>query len=825
MSPSQSSLNSLREQIASRLAVVRRALLGHFLAEGVARTLVVTVGLLLLSLGLDWWLDLSLTARLIYWGVVLASAAGVLFWFVVRPWRLPLGPIDVAAALDQKRHGPPLAPQVASVIQLVDSNPDQIGESEAMRETAVRASHAALEQIDFRTALNSKHLWTAIAVALGTLLLPAGIALAFPSTAKLWAERWFSGSDRPWPRSTRISVEGVKDGVLQVPRGEVFTVQAKVTDDKAPTQTVWLRQRPTEGKTQTYTLEKFSDGDFRLQLAPQQQPSRVEVWGGDGRAEPFKIIPVDRPKITSMLLTAQGPRETEPKKFDFKTTDSAVRLAPQTKAKFEFETNVECSAIKVETSSPGLDRFTNSGTNKHAVEWVHDAAVSLRIVLVSQESGLESHPQTVSIGELPDRAPRLSLRHSGVRLRVTPEATIPLTISARDDFGIRTLSLDLSTPQATIVKPVDEEGLEPRAEGRGPEKGEPAQTEGKDGEKTDREKTDREKTEAAAQPEGTPAPDAKPADTPMPTTPAEETTTPDGPMGPSHEGKDEGPGTMDPAADPQPSTLNSQPASPPPAPQPVSLFGPADPANQINVDHEHKLELTALKLEVGRTLVIAGVAEDDCILGRQSTRSAPLVFRIVKSEELFKEILQRQQQLRARLSKARDLADEQATKLPFVVDAESARLISRQHQVIAREVGQVAQGLDATVLEMQLNKLGGEEAWDLIATLIVKPLQTMTEIDLPAQRASLEELVRTPTEGLDEITAQQKKIVEDLDKILKNMAQWDSFIDIVNQVDYLKKIETGVLNQTEALKKSTQEEKKDDPKGEKKKEADSIFDN
>jgi hypothetical protein len=40
-------------------------------------------------------------------------------------------------------------------------------------------------------------------------------------------------------------------------------------------------------------------------------------------------------------------------------------------------------------------------------------------------------------------------------------------------------------------------------------------------------------------------------------------------------------------------------------------------------------------------------------------------------------------------------------------------------------------------------------------------------------------------------------------------------------VDYLKKIETGVLNQTEALKKTTQEEKKD----EKKKDADSIFDN
>ena len=107
--PPSNSLSSLRAEVAARLNVVRRALLGHFLADGVARTLVVTIGLLLLSLGLDWGLDLSLTARLIYWGVVLASAAGVLFWFVVRPWRLPLGPIDVAAALDQKRSGVPLA--------------------------------------------------------------------------------------------------------------------------------------------------------------------------------------------------------------------------------------------------------------------------------------------------------------------------------------------------------------------------------------------------------------------------------------------------------------------------------------------------------------------------------------------------------------------------------------------------------------------------------------------------------------------------------------------------------------------------------------------
>ena len=733
--------------MAARLNGVRRALLGHFLADGVARTLVVTIGLLLLSLGLDWGLDLSLTARLIYWGVVLASAAGVLFWFVVRPWRLPLGPIDVAAALDQKRSGVPLASQVASVLQLVEGNPDQVGESAAMRDQAVRASYASLAQINFGAALNSRHLWTAAAVAVAALLVPAGIALAFPSTAELWAARWFAGSDRPWPRSTQLEVVGVREGVLQVPRGEVFTLQVQVIDQKQPTQIVHLRQRPTEGKTQTLTLEKFAEGDFRLEMPPQQQTSRVEVWGGDGRAEPFRIVPVDRPRIVRMTLKAKGPRDTEPKTYDFNTSDSAVRLSPQTTAHFEFETNVECSTVKFETTSTSIAGFQKQDALKHAVDWVHQEAVSLRIVLVSKESGLESHPQTVSIGELPDRAPRLSMRHSGVRLRVTPEATIPLTISVRDDFGVHSAAVQLAVPALTAVKPVDEEETPP----------------------------------ATAAPAGT--------------QPAVETPKP---------------------APETPATTEPAPVVPPTTKVDQVLFGPASPALETQVDQEHRVELTAMKLEPGQTLVIIASAEDDCILGRQTTRSAPVVFRIVKAEELFREILLRQQQLRARLQKARDQADELTTKIPFAINAEDARTIARQHQVITREVGQVTQGLEATLVEMQLNKLGGEEAWDLISTIILKPLRALGDTELPAQRQNLEALVLSPGEGLDEIGIQQKKIVEDLDKILKNMSQWDSFIDIVNQVDAVIKLETRVRQQTEALKKHAEELRK--------KEADSIFD-
>ncbi|RLS51683.1 MAG: hypothetical protein DWH91_18505 [Planctomycetota bacterium] len=769
---------SLREQVAARLAVVRYSLRRHFLAEGLARMLVATVGLLLLSLGLDWWLDLSWNARLIYWMVVLSVASGLLYWFVIRPWKLPLGPIDVAAVLDQKRGGAPLASQVASVMQLAEASPDQFGESAAMREQAVRASHAALEQVDFTATLNPRHFWTAIAVAVGALMLPTGIALAFPSTARLWAERWFSGSDRPWPRSTRIVVEGVRNGVLQVPRGEAVALQVRVIDDEAPTEAVWLRQRPAEGKTQTLTLEKFADGDFRLQLAPQQQVSRMEVWGGDGRAEPFRVEPVDRPRITQIQLTARTPRDKTPQNYDFSATEGGVRLPPQTQVSLHFETNIECETVKVESTSATVPAFRRQSTLAHAVEWTHQESVSLRVVLVSSESGLESHPQSINIGELPDRAPRMSVRHSGVRLRVTPSATIPFTISARDDFGIAQVNLkqELAAISSKVSAPEEAAAPSPPSPAIGPE-------------------------------DTTATPPSSAVDSEAPPVSGSESTDPAAAL---PEVKESAPEAAPPIASPA-------------APRVATLFPPpvegggSQIPRQLVVDLEHRVEVADWKLEPGRTLVIFATATDDCVLGAQSTNSAPVIFKIVSDKELFKEILLRQQQLRVRLRKARDQADDMASKLKFAVTAEDARAIARQHQVVTREVGQVSQGLEATRLEMELNKLGGEEANQLIEEIVLKPLRNLAESDLPGQRQNLESLVESPGERLDEILAVQQKIVADLDKILKNMSQWDSFIDIVNQFDEVIKLETRVRDRTEELKKSAGEQRK--------KETDSIFDN
>jgi len=182
----------------------------------------------------------------------------------------------------------------------------------------------------------------------------------------------------------------------------------------------------------------------------------------------------------------------------------------------------------------------------------------------------------------------------------------------------------------------------------------------------------------------------------------------------------------------------------------------------------------------------------------------------VKPEELFREILLRQQQLRSRLRKARDQAEQLRDELKQASSLEQVADWMRKHQLVRREVGQVSHALNGSVEEMKLNQLGGEETYQLISQTVLKPLQNLHDREMEQQRQSFETLRSNTPDPMEQITSRQGKILDSLDQILKNMAQWDSFIDVVNQLNAVIKLEQLVKEKTEELKK---------------KQVDSIFDN
>src|SRR5439155_10929872 len=177
--------------------------------------------------------------------------------------------------------------------------------------------------------------------------------------------------------------------------------------------------------------------DFRYDLPAVEATTQVEIEGGDEYLGPFLIEPIDRPRIAELKLTSQHPAESAPQVHTFNGQEADLSFLPQTKLKLEFASNVPIAQAKVKGPAP-----PQRIDDRHfAIEWAHTQAQQIEIELIGTQANLASLPTPVTIGLKIDQPPRVSLAYSGVRQRVAPTAKIPLTILARDDYGVASVDV------------------------------------------------------------------------------------------------------------------------------------------------------------------------------------------------------------------------------------------------------------------------------------------------------------------------------------------------------------------------------------------------
>src|SRR5688500_8302977 len=457
-------LSDLQRQLVGRLEDFGRRVRTHLLVEGAARVLAVAVALGLLSLLIDRWLRLGLATRLILLTLGVGVIAFEAWRHVIVPLRLSLSPVALAAVRDRRGSGAsgsaaaPLASRVASVLQLPDLLRSGPGPSEAMVRRAVARSHESLREVRFADRLNGRRLqasWAAVALL---LLLPAMLVLASPSTAGLWFKRWFLGSSAPWPQRTYLTVPGLGGNKMLVPRGEPSVLLAGVREGSEEPESVTVKTRDVRGGKGGGPMTRFGPGDFRYDLPPLQSRLKVTLEGGDDEFGPFTIEPVDRPRITSLMLTSKHPAEAQAKTHAFAGQDADVAYLPRTDLALKWVANVPVAEARMKSlqAKPGTPEVPSPSNLRRLddrtfeVRWTHEQPVSLEIELVGKVGGLTSTPTPVSIGLKADQPPRVSLAYSGVRARVTPQARIPLTVQSRDDFGLAKVELLIKTEAAPV---------------------------------------------------------------------------------------------------------------------------------------------------------------------------------------------------------------------------------------------------------------------------------------------------------------------------------------------------------------------------------------
>ena len=97
--------------------------------------------------------------------------------------------------------------------------------------------------------------------------------------------------------------------------------------------------------------------------------------------------------------------------------------------------------MKSSTTQPSDADLRRLDDRTFELDWVQSAATQLQIELLGAESSLSSVPTSVSIGLKADHPPRVTLAYSGVRTRVTAQATIPLVAEVRDISALHGLIL------------------------------------------------------------------------------------------------------------------------------------------------------------------------------------------------------------------------------------------------------------------------------------------------------------------------------------------------------------------------------------------------
>ncbi len=238
-----------------------------------------------------------------------------------------------------------------------------------------------------------------------------------------------------------------------------------------------------------------------------------------------------------------------------------------------------------------------------------------------------------------------------------------------------------------------------------------------------------------------------------------------------------------------------------------------DAPPRIDVLLDHELKLADHQLAPGNLIKLRSTATDACALGVQQGFSRWLAFQIVSADELFYEILTRQREQRAKFKLALDSAKQQSVALETVATRDEAAAIARAQSVVNRQVWQTFNQLDASLQEMTLNDLGNPAARELMQSGIVTPLETLHSGLLARLGSAVGDLMAqepVPEEKRAEAVRISQQSVQAMEAILAQMAQWESFVDVINQLKHVIESQGKVLEATEQLDKQRTKDLFDD---------------
>ncbi len=234
------------------------------------------------------------------------------------------------------------------------------------------------------------------------------------------------------------------------------------------------------------------------------------------------------------------------------------------------------------------------------------------------------------------------------------------------------------------------------------------------------------------------------------------------------------------------------------------------------LDHQaqHQVDLQSDRPPIGAILRFQAEADDKCARGTQTGRSGIVHLQVVSADELFYEILIRQRAERAKFLAALDAAEKGAATLNGNPSPEDYLTVARSLHTGTRQLDQIASRIADTLQEMKLNQVGSPKSHRLLQEGVIDPIRSLNSGPVSELRTTLQAL-GAGSKAKAEIEKAKKldgEVVARMKAILDQMSQWESFVDVVNQVAEVIKIQQKVLKATQDARESRTQEVFDEKK-------------
>lgn len=437
--------------LASKIASVKRKHATVALIGGLSMAIALLVGVLAVTMLIDWLIELSWFTR----AVILVANLSLVGYIIVRHVLGPLiyGPDDETVSLWVESLEPAFNSRLISTVQLTRPGAMEEGFSRSMAEAMVRETEALAQPMDFSRAVTTDRMSRNAALAVAVVVLGlVGLAVGGPPAGDL-LKRAVLVPGVEVPRKTRVIMD---EEELLVARGDSVTLTARAEGIIPSSGRILIEH--ASGRTQSIPMPAVEGAPDRFERTIEgvQESFTYRVHLNDGRSAERRVRAEVRPAVAELGIEQIFPGYTGM---------GRVRRAPGDLSILEGSRLV----LRVRTSkpvSPGLSGGTPANyVHMHGsdarYQLVPEEGDPTRLIAVdgdqraipvpkhpqptrgfsihlTDELGLTSKDPTVYRLDLqPDRVPIVRVTYPPRReTLVTSAATAIIGFDASDDFAL-----------------------------------------------------------------------------------------------------------------------------------------------------------------------------------------------------------------------------------------------------------------------------------------------------------------------------------------------------------------------------------------------------